>query len=75
MMLPGWETVAPDEPDPLTVARADVRRLQAAWDAAQAAHRAGRDDDGWTAIVALQPRLRAALVLVDRLESGPKFWH
>ena len=63
LALPG---LAP--PDPLAAARAEADRLGAAWLAvAGIADSAERER--------LQPLYTAALILVDRLESGPKWWH
>lgn len=61
--LPGLE---PD--DPLTQARTEAARLQAEWQAV--CHIAESEER-----TRLQPLLRAALVRVDLLVSGPKWWH
>lgn len=63
MALPGL-----GQPDPLAEAREELRQLRAAWEAvAHLAESAERSR--------LQPRYFAAVIKVDRLESGAKWWH
>jgi hypothetical protein len=66
LALPGL--APPPPPDPLTKARAEAARLSVAWHAV-----AGILDSAER--TRLQPLYFAALILVDKLESGAKWWH
>lgn len=70
MALPGFAPVEVDDPqpDPLTEARAEAARLHAEWLAV--CHIADSDER-----TRLQPLLRAALVRVDLLVNGPRWYH
>lgn len=61
--LPGF-----DAPDPLAEAREELRRLRSAWEAV--AHLPDSEERE-----RLQPLYFAAVIAVDRLESGKKWWH
>ena len=61
--LPGF-----DPPGPLAESRENLRRLRAAWEAV--AHLPDSEERE-----RLQPLYFKAVIELDRLESGPKWWH
>jgi hypothetical protein len=63
LALPGFAA-----PDPLAEARAELREVRAAWE--KVSHIADSEERS-----RLQPLYFAALIRVDRLESGRKWWH